>query len=195
MQTEIWIALIELAGSFVWPTALIGVLILFRANLAALLASISRIDSPWGSIETQATSKDAPAVDASKIAAHADGFFQKDELAGLLSDSGLLMSGEKIGRSLSLFRTAKQQTWLVATDHSLFCILDDDNTRASGMMIQWRLSLDQIKAVRAYISERGNTVVDIGPRKRWLYSARLHPNPIGLEEDITSIVQSPLYDG
>lgn len=115
-------------------------------------------------------------------------FFSKDGLKQLIGESGLVDSQEKVSGLIKIFSTERQHTWLIATNLQIFCILDDERTRDSGRLIQWHFSLDEATPVIARISSRGNPVLDIGPRKNWLYSKNLHPAKEQLEEEIKNMI-------
>jgi hypothetical protein len=100
----------------------------------------------------------------------------------------LVTTDEQVQRAFLLYQTSAQQTWLVLTNRKVFCILDDERTRASGRLIQWRLPLEDAQPVRAHLSDRGSPVIDIGLRKDWLYSTKLHSSPHALEKDLTAAV-------
>lgn len=79
---------------------------------------------------------------------------------------------------LLIFQTSTQQTWLVATDVALYCVLDDLN-RASTR-VQWATSASEFKKVGeqfAGISARDKNdrvgLLQIGSHKNWFYSKKL----------------------
>ena len=59
----------------------------------------------------------------------ADGFLTRAGIEELVSKSGLLDAEERVKKSLLLFQTSEQRTWLVSTGKHLFCVLDDEGTR------------------------------------------------------------------
>jgi len=92
--------------------------------------------------------------------------------------------------ALLIFKTSKQQTWLVATRKRLYCILDDN--RKDQLNINWserRENLEQeLDNVKAYSLDERKTVVDIGSKhKGWLYSRNLFPNK-PVEEAINNFI-------
>lgn len=78
---------------------------------------------------------------------------------------------------LLIFQTSTQQTWLVATDAALYCVLDDLN-RASTR-VQWTTSAADFKKVgeQLAISARDKNdrvgLLQIGSHKNWFYSKKL----------------------
>jgi hypothetical protein len=81
--------------------------------------------------------------------------------------------------TLKFFSTLKQRTYLVATAHRLYCILDD--IRKKSPHINWSLPKSDIKdynGVKLIITSRNKTdktgLIDIGEKhKRWLYTKKL----------------------
>lgn len=79
-------------------------------------------------------------------------------------------------KSLLIFQTSKQQTWLVSTTKRLYCILDD--VRKPKPKVQWAILKENLGSKDNYanaISFRSKTErtgrVDIGVQhKNWLYT-------------------------
>lgn len=81
---------------------------------------------------------------------------------------------------LKIFKTRRQQTWLVATKNRLYCILDDlDNARPA---VQWSMGRDHL------VDDRGRLTIDVthesyksatgmvhigDSHREWLYSYEL----------------------
>jgi hypothetical protein len=139
-------------------------------------------------IDPQAKSPGGKSEEKIKIC-DSQGFFTKYGLKLLVDDSGLIEPGEEARELIQIFSTEKQRTWLIATEHQMFCILDDQDTRGTGRLIQWVLDLKDVHPIKVRTSFGGNPVVDIGSRTNWLYSPTLHPDEKRLEEDITSMIQ------
>jgi Cdc6-like AAA superfamily ATPase len=99
--------------------------------------------------------------------------------------------GKQVLDTLLLFRTSKQRTWLATTEELLYCVLDDEKTRAKDRLIQWRLSLELAHPIRTKPSSKrpGGRVIDIGPKRNWIYSTRLHPDPGQLERNIADMIR------
>lgn len=79
---------------------------------------------------------------------------------------------------LLIFQTSKQQTWLVATNERLYCVLDD--LSKSFTRVQWSLPKEKLVVqgeVTVNIGTRDHTqrtgLLDIGERRSWLYSKKL----------------------
>ena len=82
-------------------------------------------------------------------------------------------------KTLKFFSTSKQHTWLVATKHRLYCILDD--IRKPKPHINWSISRDKIfdgdnLKINIRIKERSEYIgkLDFGKNHQdWLYSKSL----------------------
>lgn len=81
--------------------------------------------------------------------------------------------------ALLIFRTSRQQTWLVVTSQRLYCILDD--LRKSTPHINWSMpksalvSVDQV-ILPISLRDKGKSTgyIDFGDRHRdWLYTKSL----------------------
>lgn len=89
-------------------------------------------------------------------------------------------------RTLLIFETSKQRTWLVATPLRVYCVLDD--VRKERPRVQWSVS----KADAAHVETRPKTdqtgVVDVGKRNHWwLYSTRLFTEK-PIEQHISELI-------
>ncbi len=120
------------------------------------------------------------------------GFYTDEGLSYLLRESGYLSANEKVIDHLLIFRTRKQHTWLITTNLYIYCILDDEKTRAKDRLVQWRLRLEEAFPVRAKLTSRGNHVVNIGPKRNWLYSASMFPMKSGLEGRISEMIENAM---
>lgn len=81
--------------------------------------------------------------------------------------------------ALLIFQTSRQQTWLVATNRRLYCVLDDLNRsftrvqwsiRAETLCMNGRVTID-ITTDNDYTARSG--LLNIGRRRDWLYSKKL----------------------
>ncbi len=106
-------------------------------------------------------------------------FFCETDIRNLISRSknfDISNESPEQAKSLLIFQTSKQQTWLVSSSIRLYCILDD--VRKSKLSIQWSLPKTSIGNNGNYddaISCRQKTektgYVDIGwQHKNWLYT-------------------------
>jgi hypothetical protein len=89
--------------------------------------------------------------------------------------------------ALLIFSTSKQQTWLVADSLNISCVLDD--RRKEEPTLRWFLSKKEAIPVVARDYSTDSGLLDIGPRREWLYSKRLFHSV-----DIVTAVQR-LIDG
>jgi hypothetical protein len=128
--------------------------------------------------------------------AQTGGFFTVPESSPILGLSGwsslieksqVVEKGERVVGELLLYLTDNQSTWLVATTRQLFCVLDDEATRAIGNLIQWRMPLAEASHVMTW-SSRDKTFVNIGRRHGWLYSSDLWPEEKILVAEIVKLM-------
>lgn len=100
-------------------------------------------------------------------------------------------------RSLTVFATSKQTTVLRASAIGLECHLLDQREGRGGH--QWTLGPDQLRT----ILETGDYRVDpnyraatgkfsVGPRRGWLYSKKLFPEPEYLHGGLAHIIEKAL---
>jgi hypothetical protein len=180
-------------SSLAWPAVVIFAVWHFRIQIAQVLLNIIYIKTPFCDFEFQ--QQDSHAIKLVKAIATQEkyidsrGFYTRDGLSQLITKSGFVQEEEKIFDMLLLFDTPKQHTWIVSTNRQLFCILDDENTRSSRSMIQWKMPLNEAEPIRARASAKGNPVVDIGQRKSWLYSRLLYPSEEILEKSINRLIE------
>ena len=98
-------------------------------------------------------------------------------------------------RSLLIFETSKQQTWLVATGDHLYFVLDDVRgpapriARAVGRS-ELANEPDGTIAVDTQPKSVRTGLVDVGRRRRgWLYSKALFPSSRPIEHAIVDLLQ------
>lgn len=98
-------------------------------------------------------------------------------------------------REILLFRTSKQKTWLAVTEQGLCCRVDDTRPGKGGP--QWVLSKAEAKAILdsgAYHVNPGYKVrtgtFTIGPRRNWLYTKSLFPEPDYLETVLKKLLEN-----
>jgi hypothetical protein len=177
-------------STLIWQLIVIYLLVVHGRTIGALLTRIVKVKILGIEAEVQPESPDAlkSEVTADVRTIGADGFLTKAGIEELVTNSGLLEADEKVrGATLLLFQTSEQRTWLVSTGKNLFCILDDENTRRSNRLIQWRESTDSIKRIATW-REGKRYAVDIGKHGSWLYSPHLHPDPEELKAQIRALL-------
>lgn len=98
-------------------------------------------------------------------------------------------------RRVKVFETSNQKTWLKVTDTGLECYLEDTRQNKRGGL-QWRFSKEQARELlsardfRVYPGYRlYSGVFVIGPRRNWLYSKKLYPEPSLLEAEIERLLK------
>ena len=180
-------------STLIWQAMVVGGLLFFRDQIRHLLGRLAHFkvgDTEW--------KFQVPSADAHETSALPElqpertgpgGFLTPAGVTSLIDQSGLMGGGEQVLEPFLLFSTKRQRTWLATTSAHLICILDDEATRAEGRMIQWRLSLDQAQPVATRPHKWDAGLVDIGPRKGWLYSYQLHPSAKALTSDVRDLVQ------
>ena len=100
-------------------------------------------------------------------------------------------------KTLLLFDTTKQHTWLAATKKRMYCILDD--VRKENPRNQWSIPVNELKdnsgEVIVHISSgesrqgKNSGLVHIGQRRNWLYSKR-HFRQRSVEEEVTKLIEN-----
>ena len=186
-------AWLDFISTFVWQIILVVLILIFRTELKTLLKRLSRLKTSYGEVTFQVEEENSVSpggtAELHLNEINQEKHLTRDEIQSLVANSTFISEGEKITGQLLLFQTHKQRTWLVATDAQLFCILDYDKTRKSGKLIQWRLQLDQATPITVESAEKEtNGRVNIGPRRRWLYSQSLHPDPEMLVQEIIDLI-------
>ncbi len=186
-------AILNFISSFVWPAVILFIIWHFREQIRVMILNIRSFKYPGGEFEfeqRQESGATKPLKETATQEKYVDprGFYTRDGLSKLINESGLIEAVEKVVDMFLIFETSKQHTWIISTNRQLFCILDDENTRSSGRMIQWKMPLSKASPIRAGISERGNPVVDIGERKNWLYSRHLYPTEDTLEKSLNGLI-------
>jgi len=186
--TQTWLSFIS---TLIWQLILVAFLLSNRKHIVELFRRLTKLG--FAGIETQFQVESATAIHATasvevqKIGS--DGFLTKGGIEDLIAGSGLLQGGEKVKSSLLLFRTQFQRTWLVSTGKTLFCVLDDPNTRESGQLIQWREATESIKRIATWEEEK-KYAIDIGKHGSWLYSHYLHPDSAALKQQVRGLLSS-----
>jgi TIR domain len=121
----------------------------------------------------------------------ANQFFPLEGLQNLIKSSGMLERGERFRGGLLIFRTLRQQTWIIATTHNVFCVLDDldaPKKRKQRTAIRWKQPLKKNLKIKVRAYKKYVGLVDIGERSDWLYSIKLHPNRIELQRKLKNML-------
>ena len=106
-------------------------------------------------------------------------------------------SGDSLAdvRSLKIFDTSKQHTWLVASSERLYCVLDD--VSKDEPRVQWAISKTELRdkngdlQVRATSRSRYKStgLLDIAHHRNWLFSKSLF-SPSSLKEAVKELVEN-----
>ncbi|MCF2827592.1 MULTISPECIES: hypothetical protein [Pseudoalteromonas] len=101
---------------------------------------------------------------------------------------------EKLTETL-VFKTSRQKTTLKVTPQGLECYLEDTREGKGGH--QWTLSISDVRAIldaKAYHVNPGYKVktgtFTLGPKRNWLYTKSLFPEPDYLESVLKSLLQN-----
>jgi len=94
-----------------------------------------------------------------------------------------------------VFKTSKQKTYLKVTKQGLACRIEDERDGKGGP--QWLLSKQEVKAILdsiAFSVNPGYKVntgkFTIGPRRNWLYTKSLFPEPDYLKSVIQRLLEN-----
>lgn len=180
---EIWL---DFFAAIAWPLAVSGVIFIFRKDITRLLTQLSKLRVGDTEFAFQAPVPDelnltsAPKV----ISLKPDFPLVESDVRKLLKDAGEVGDIAEIVKSLQIFVTSTQTTWLVFSKNEIFCLLDDQGTRKSGRLIQWRLPKSEASPVVAREKSSATGLLSIGRRKNWLYSTNLYPTAETLESEI-----------
>ncbi len=96
--------------------------------------------------------------------------------------------------ALNIFRIKTQRTWLVAARGWLYCILDSQKTHDGDRLIQWKVRAEPGIRIRARqrSTKKATGLVDIAKKQNWLYSCKLHPDPLELQNKIGDLLKKSL---
>jgi hypothetical protein len=180
---EIWL---DFFAAVAWPLMIAGIVFTFRKDITRLLTQISKLrvgDTEFAfqpPVPDESNSMPSSHLVDRKIASP----LTESDIRKTLKDAGEIKDADDIVKSLQIFVTSKQTTWLVFSKDRVFCLLDDQNTRSSGRLIQWRLPTPEASPISARGKSANIGLLDIGRRKNWLYSTSLFPRPETLESEI-----------
>ena len=112
-------------------------------------------------------------------------FHKRNEIIEFIKNKFNPTDKEKIESSeeIILFRTSRQQTWLIVSNTTVYCILDDKEKKS--ILFKWKMNkeelIDSVGNFNLNISTgdyKGNTgTINFGEQhKGWLYSKKLFQN-------------------
>lgn len=126
-------------------------------------------------------------------------FWSEEEIRALVGGSAEFdPSAESLddAEALLIFETSKQHTWLIVSSERLYCVLDDN--RKPEPALQWTLDRDElmegdrlVAPIRTRDKSARAGLLDIGPRKSWLFSKTLYSSG-SLEEALTDAVKKKM---
>jgi hypothetical protein len=184
-------AWLSFLSTLIWQLIVVLVLVFFRQEVARLLRRMASLEGGGAKVVFQETKVGAKmlAVDAATPSlAGPEGFLEASTIEKLVEESRLTSDDEKVKRTMLLFATSEQRTWIVATDRQLFFVLDDDDTRADNQLIQSQQSFSEIKRVHANAEDASTGVITITPGAAWYYSVPLHPDPRHLARQVAALI-------
>lgn len=175
-----------------WPAVTIFVVFIFKRQFTSLLNRLSSFKLGDTEVAFQSPVPDAkseaPLTKPEPGDTAPSGFLTDSAVRNLIRESGLLASSDEIYRTMQIFVTTSQVTWLVFSKQKIFCVLDDENTRQSGRLIQWCLPKDRADPIRATPHKETVGLLSIGPRVNWLYSTRLYPDPQFIKDEVKNAI-------
>jgi len=107
----------------------------------------------------------------------------------VLSQNSLAPSTSEL-RALLIYKTLKQQSWLLASDQQAILVVDAANTRGDARLVQRSGSWFDMLPIRAEAKPGTAPIVYFGGAGApgWDYSAELFPSPSALEEALVAMV-------
>ena len=159
-----------------------------KAKLIELIQEIREIE--FESINNQ----DSPLKKKISIHLEKHSFYSKKDILDLFKEAErakLMLKNEVIQDALLIFQTTKQQTWLISSNFHLYCLLDDEQTRKKGNMMQWRMRHGEALAfIEAQPYKEKTGLLHIGNRRNWLYSKALFPSMEGIEIAVKQLIEA-----
>lgn len=104
-------------------------------------------------------------------------FLTETELFSLIERSGKLSTSDKPLKSLILFQTENQQTWLVATSLHIFIIVDNERERNEGRLLQYQMEKNNALSIETKPGENeaSRRVKFAAQGMWWFYNLSLFP--------------------
>ena len=127
------------------------------------------------------------------------GFFTEPAIRAIVKEAfGRRL--DSVRKTLLLFRTPAQRTWLVASENDLYIVIDDEETRVGNRFVQSTFAKSRTVPIksRSYnlapqsvTSEVVQFAAQVGADTWWLYSLDLFPDFASLESAISTLIESP----
>jgi hypothetical protein len=185
-------ALVDLVKAVVWPAVVVWLVLRFRVHVSHLLARLASLKVGGSEFVFQQPS-DGPSMAASPtprgdIRTGADGFLTVDSLRAVVRDTLVLDQRETPVGELLFFQTPKQRTWLIATTNRVCVILDDQQTRRTGSLVQTVFGLEEALPLSFSESDGSGTVKFAAEDTWWYYSRQLFPTTRALAKAVRRLV-------
>ena len=179
----------------IWQAIVVLAVFAFRPQVAALLEKLWRSKVGGAEFEFQKPTDEPiePAVTAEDAEdrgalTDASGFFSSAGVNYIVAKSSLVEVGENVVGNLLIFSTSRQHTWLVVTNRQLFCLFDDEETSASGRVVQWHMKLESADPVRVRQLRKGVGLLDVARRRNWYASLDLFGGRQQMEEEVRKLI-------
>jgi hypothetical protein len=160
-------------STLIWQCIVAGCLWCFRSELRGLFEKITLFKYKETELHFQKTSGDElePSPVAREVSKIRDesGFFTQAGIERIVKESRYFKEGDQLRRSLLVFSTARQHTWLVRSNSHIFFILDDEGTRASKRLIQKLVPINDALPVEAKAEDTDTGIFQLGNSGFWYY--------------------------
>jgi hypothetical protein len=117
-------------------------------------------------------------------------FISSRGIEELVQRSNYFGDSENIRNTILVFSTPQQHTWLIATNQQIFFVLDDEDTRSSQRLIQYRLPLQAALPVTTKQDTREVGVFQLGASDWWYYSMDILGNPSEAKQRLELFVKT-----
>jgi hypothetical protein len=191
LELQAWLGFLS---TFLWQLIVIAVVLLFRSELRALLRKLAKLKVGETELTFQQSEPGAVPLPKEEILRKAvalvgeGGFLSSEGIRQVVLAGSPEAESDTVTGMLRIFETPRQHTWLVATTREVVCVLDDEKTRASGRLVQWRMALERAVPISAKRGEGLSSLLSVGERKNWLYSRDLFSSPEELEQQVKRLV-------
>ncbi|HEX7678024.1 MAG TPA: toll/interleukin-1 receptor domain-containing protein [Thermoanaerobaculia bacterium] len=93
---------------------------------------------------------------------------------------------------LLLFENSYQRTWLVVTERVIACVLDDRTKNELYDPLRWQCRHRFALPVEVKPYQKSVGLIHLGAEHQdWLYSIRLHPDPVRLKAEVEFLLLEP----
>jgi hypothetical protein len=116
------------------------------------------------------------------------GFLSKTEIIDVIIKSKTFAENEKIEKTILIYSTETQQTWLVSTRTRVYCILNENGTPKPNQTISWVSDKESLKPVGIRKYKKYSGLLDLHNHAAWLYTYRLFPKPDDLIKEVNELL-------